>query len=85
MKKTLKQILEYQKAHRQEDGIFGINACKSTIQANLQYKTIPKDKALYEMLCHYVYQSNINIFFNNTMVLACWELIQEIEYNEQEQ
>ena len=85
MKKTLEQILEYEKAHRHEDGIFGINACKESIESNLEYKQMPRDKALYEMLAHYVFQANTNVFFNQAMVLACWELINEINYGELKQ
>lgn len=31
--KTLEQILDYEKAHRHEDGEFGIKACKESIKS----------------------------------------------------
>ena len=80
MKKTIEEILEYEKAHRHEEGEYGLKACKESIESNLKYKTLPRDKALYEMLCHYVFQANTNVFFNQRMVLACWELINELSY-----
>ncbi len=82
--KTIEEILEYQKAHRVEDGEYGLKACKECIEANLKYKQMPRDKALYEMLCHYVYQTNVNIFFNSRMVLACWELINQLNYKKEQ-
>lgn len=77
--KTLEEILAYEKAHRNEDGPFGIAACKASIESTLKFvfNGAPRDEALKTLLVHYVAQSNYNIFFNNAMVLACYELLQE--------
>lgn len=89
MKKTLEQILEQEKARRHENGNFGIKACKELIKADCEavkkYYGESAELNLYSRLEEYVKKANKDIFFNNTMVLACWELIQEIEYDEQEQ
>ena len=85
--KTLEQILNYEKAHRVEDGDFGIKACKECIKKdieihkkwNMEYNTKKYVTSLYSFLEEYVKRANEDIFFNNRMVLACWELINGIE------
>lgn len=75
--KTLEEILEKEKAHRQEDGIFGIKACKESIlnTIKLDKELLNKETSLEELLNSYVERANASIFFNRAMVLACWELI----------
>ena len=74
---TVEQILEKEKARRQEDGAFGINACKTSIKNQVFYEKVYHnvDISLYELLERYVSRANEDAFFNNAMVLACWELI----------
>ena len=71
MKKTLEQILENEKANRHEEGMFGVTACKQAIRGDQRYT----NKSLYELLGEYVERANKDAFFNKTMILACWELI----------
>lgn len=79
-KKTLQQILEKEKKHRHADGIFGINACKEAIESTLRIDNkYGGNKTLYTILEEYVKRANEDIFFNSAMVLACWELINEIK------
>ncbi len=73
--KTLEQIVEKEKAHRHEEGDFGIKACKESIQWSVHFS----GKSLYELLEGYVKRANEERFFNDAMVLACWELINGIE------
>lgn len=74
MKKlTLEQIIEKEKANRCEGGSFGIKACKEAILFDIKLRKC----SLYEMLETYVKLANEDVFFNNRMVLACWELINE--------
>lgn len=74
--KTLEQIIEKEKQTRQENGDFGINACKESIKFNLKLDEFyGKKKSLYTYLEEYVEKANNDVFFNNAMVLACWELI----------
>lgn len=72
---TLEQIIEKEKQIRQEDGDYGIKACKESIRLTLQYK---KHETLYTTLERFVKRANEDIFFNTAMVLACWELINGI-------
>lgn len=74
---TLEQILTKEKAKRQEDGAFGINACKTNIKNQVFYEKVyhDVDMSLYVLLERYVSRANEDAFFNNAMVLACWELI----------
>ena len=74
---TLEQILTKEKAKRQEDGAFGINACKTSIKNQVFYEKVYRDidVSLYVLLERYVSRANEDKFFNNAMVLACWELI----------
>ena len=69
---TLQQIIEYEQKRRTEDGQFGINACKKSVKWYQE-----QGKGLYQQLGEYVDRANEDIFFNKTMVLACWELINE--------
>ena len=70
---TLEQIIEKEKAHRCEGGMFGIKACKEHILFDVKLRKC----SLYEMLEKYVKLANEEMFFNRAMVLACWELINE--------
>lgn len=71
--KTLEQILAYEKKNRKEGGDFGVTACKDSIKMTAKYS----GKSLYQLLEEYVKKANEDIFFNDRMVLACWELINE--------
>lgn len=71
--KTLEQILEQEKKVRTESGEFGIRACKDSIR--FEQRII--NSSLYQLLEEYVKKANGDKFFNNAMVLACWELINE--------
>ena len=77
--KTLEEILEKEKSHRQEEGIFGIKACKESILNTIKFdkEFLNKETSLEELLDGYVERANASIFFNQAMVLACWELINE--------
>ena len=70
---TLEQIIEKENARRSEGGMFGITACKESIQWEVEHL----GKSLYTMLAEYVKRANNDVFFNRAMVLACWELINE--------
>ena len=72
-KMTLEQIIEREKASRTENGDFGIKACKESIEFDVKHF----GKSLYVQLEEYVKRANEDIFFNKSMVLACWELINE--------
>ena len=69
--KTLEQILETERSIRNEDGIFGIDACKDSILFNKKYFGL----SFYVQLELYVNRANQDFFFNKAMVLACWEII----------
>ena len=80
--KTLEQIIEKENKRRKESGAFGIKACKesiikqinSNIEMNKKYNyNLPV--SLYVLLEEYVERANNDVFFNDAMVLACWELI----------
>ena len=75
--KTLEQILEYEKAHRHEDGDFGITECKRSIKWQIEFekKYNKVELSLYTLLERYVRRANEDKFFNDAMILACWELI----------
>lgn len=73
-KRTLEQIIEVEREHRTESGSFGIRACKDSILASVKYT----NKSLYQLLGEYVERANCDLFFNRAMVLACWELINEV-------
>lgn len=71
--KTLEQIIEKEKKNRKENGMFGIKACKESII----YERDVFHKSLYQQLEEYVKRANEDVLFNDAMVLACWELINE--------
>lgn len=75
MKLTLEKILEKEKARRQEEGMFGIKACKESIKFQEEFF----NESLYKQLEEYVERANKDVLFNQAMVLACWELINGIE------
>lgn len=75
--KTLEEILERERAHRCEDGAFGITACKEHIRSVLKTKVYGEGMTLEDLLGKYVERANADIFFNSAMVLACYELIEE--------
>lgn len=69
--KTLELILEREKQIRREDGDFGIKACKESVLRDVAWKK----KSLFELLEEYYNRAKEDVFFNDAMVLACWELI----------
>ena len=69
---TLEEILEYEKTRRNEDGMFGINACKDCIRFYLD-----QGADLKSLLDNFVKRANEDMFFNKAMVLACWEMLEE--------
>lgn len=69
---TLEQIIKKEKKMRETGGLFGVDACKETIKFYVE-----QGQSLYQQLEDYVKRANEDIFFNKTMVLACWELINE--------
>lgn len=73
--KTLEEILIDEKKRRHEDGPYGITACKESIRFSVEFG----NKTLYELLEEYVRRANESVFFNDAMVLACWELINNKE------
>ena len=81
--KTLLQIINKEKKIRKEKGEFGINACKESILSSIRTNKMLNEKygrndyntSLYVLLEKYVERANKDVFFNDTMVLACWELI----------
>lgn len=83
--KSFEEILAYEKAHRYEDGEYGIKACKETIlrklaqnkKWNKELKTNKHPDTLEKMLENFVYEAQTDAFFNSTYVLACYELINE--------
>lgn len=85
--KTLEEILEYQKKVRHEGGDFGIAACKEHIKYEVGYRTkkrIANEQLngytiLFELLSEYLERAQNDVFFNQAMILACWELINKKE------
>lgn len=76
-KKTLEQILAYEKEHRCEEGVFGIKACKECIKSELELdKKLGVSSSLYTYLEGCMKRAN-DPFYNKAMILACWELINE--------
>ena len=77
--KTLEQILEEEKKTRQEEGMFGIKACKESILDRLETskKYAIHSFTLFDLLQQYYERAVTEPLFNNAMVLACWELINE--------
>lgn len=80
--KTLEQIITIQKKLKRENGKrylvgdFGLIACKESIKSTLAYRI---GATLFTLLEEYVKRANEDIFFNDRMVLACWELINGVE------
>ena len=80
--KTLESILK-KTEHASLQGIYGINACKrrikETISYNIKFNTHFGVKHLAEdyktLLFEYVENANRDIFFNENMVRACYELM----------
>lgn len=70
---TLEQILEKEQANRHSDGMYGIDACK----ASINFSKNQLGQSYYMQLEEYVKRANEEKFFNRAMVLACWELINE--------
>ena len=71
--KTLEQIINKEQERRSENGMFGIRACKEAIIWERDFCK----KSLYQQLEEYVDRANKDCLFNDRMVLACWELINE--------
>ena len=77
-KLTLEQLIEIGKT-APRNGNFGITSCKEEIKFFIEMcKRHGKERNLYELLGIYVERANNDVFFNATMVYACWELINEI-------
>lgn len=75
--KTLEQILK-ETAKAKNDGEFGITACKESIKFALEYTQGTCDtEKLYRLLYTYVDRANNTVWFNENMVQACWQLINE--------
>lgn len=70
-KQTLEQILAEEKQLRHDNGEYGIKACKESIK----WRQKVDHESLYQLLEDYVRRANEDVFFNKSMVLACWELI----------
>ena len=81
--KTLEEIIKKEQERRTENGAYGIKACKESILEHIEFNKKWNEKnntntfntSLYVLLEEYVKRANEDIFFNDTMVLACWELI----------
>ena len=82
--KTLETILK-RTENASIDGIFGINACKhsikETIATNIKYNAhfgVKHYAEDYEtLLAQFLDKANKDVFFNENMVRACYELMQE--------
>ena len=73
---TLEEIIKREQETRHEDGMYGIKACKESITWELEMsEKYNEGKTLFTILEKYVERANNDVFFNNAMVLACWELI----------
>ena len=70
---TLEEIIKQERDNRHEEGSFGIKECKKHI---LEYGVGICKKGLFTLLKEY-YQLANSSTFNRTMILACWELINE--------
>lgn len=70
---TLEQIIANERENRHEEGSYGIKACKESIAFQVEFF----HRSLYDLLGEYVKRANDDGFFNKTMVLACWEMINE--------
>ena len=82
--KTLEEILK-RTENASINGIYGINACKEsikhTIKTNIKFNAHFGVKHLAEnyqtLLFEYIEKANKDIFFNENMVRACYELMKE--------
>ena len=82
--KDLKYYLEKTK-NASIDGTYGINACKESIKQtirlnkkfNAHYSNKNCPENLDEILNHFIKRANQDIFFNDNMIRACYELIKE--------
>ncbi len=72
--RTLEQIIEEQRKQRFEGGDFGIAECKKAIV----YSKEQNHESYFIQLENFLECANSDIFFNKLMVLACWELINEL-------
>ena len=72
---TLEEILKKEKETRREEGMFGITACKESILSQMKLDK----KSLFQLLEEYYNRAKVDVFFNQAMILACWELINEKE------
>ena len=82
--KTLEQILAKEKEHRHEEGDFGIKACKESIKFEVEWRRkrnegLSEFTVLLELLGEYYIRGVSDVFFNKAMILACWELINEVQ------
>ena len=68
---TLEEIIKNERAHRVEDGMFGIAACKRSIE----FYRDTLHESLFTQLEGYLKRANEDAFFNKAMILACWEMI----------
>lgn len=83
---TLEKIIERERFNRNVNALYGVDACKESILNEInRHKAWNKEHnnnrfntSLYVLLEKYVKLANEDIFFNKTMVLACWELINRI-------
>lgn len=71
--KTLQQILETENENAHAGGKFGLDACRNAVKSDLKHT---KGATLFSLLENY-YGRCSDAFFNKTMVLACWQLINE--------
>ena len=70
--RALQQILEDTK-NASKSGMFGLDACKEAIIFDRDFF----HKSLYQQLEEYVKRANNEPLFNDNMVQACWQLINE--------
>lgn len=73
--RTLEEIIRAEQENRHEGGAFGIEACKRSVRFSKEELGEP----YAEQLEKFVQRANEDVFFNKTMVLACYELMQEEE------
>ena len=71
LEKTLKEIRKGRKTGKYESGIFGINACKGSIEWNKKNL----NKSYEEQYVEYIQRALTEIGFNEIMIVACEELM----------
>lgn len=83
MKKTLEEILKAT-ANAGNGGMFGLDACKESIKDEIEIRRLHGQNAdktdaqlLFELLCKYTERAQTEVLFNDNMVQACWQLINE--------